>query len=94
MTAPALYRYVASYQELVDLVAFEIDKAATETVRAPPPTRCPRTTTPAGWWPRRPSSGCGRWPTPASSRLVFANPVADAACVRREMLTPGRAPAT
>ena len=30
VTAPALYRYVASYQELVDLVAFEIDKAATE----------------------------------------------------------------
>ena len=30
MTAPALYRYVASYQELVDLVAFEIDKSATE----------------------------------------------------------------
>ena len=29
LTAPALYRYVASYQELVDLVAFEIDKAAT-----------------------------------------------------------------
>ena len=34
MTAPALYRYVASYQELVDLVAFEIDKAATETFAA------------------------------------------------------------
>ena len=30
MTAPALYRYVANYQELVDLVAFEIDKAATD----------------------------------------------------------------
>src|SRR3954470_13914372 len=34
VTAPALYRYVASYQELVDLVAFEIDRAATETFRA------------------------------------------------------------
>ena len=34
MTAPALYRYVASYQELVDLVAFEIDKAATIGFRA------------------------------------------------------------
>ena len=34
MTAPALYRYVASHQELVELVAFEIDKAATETFAA------------------------------------------------------------
>ena len=34
MTAPALYRYVSSYQELIDLVAFEIDKAATETFAA------------------------------------------------------------
>ena len=33
LTAPALYRYVASYQELVDLVAYEIDKAATERFR-------------------------------------------------------------
>ena len=34
VTAPALYRYVASYQDLVDLVAYEIDRAATETFAA------------------------------------------------------------
>src|SRR3954463_9106862 len=34
MTAPALYRYVASYQELVDVVAYEIDKAGTERFAA------------------------------------------------------------
>ena len=34
VTPPALYRYVANYQELVDLVAFEIDKAATDRFRA------------------------------------------------------------
>ena len=34
MTAPGLYRYVANAQELVDLVAFELDKAATEEFAA------------------------------------------------------------
>ena len=67
MTAPALYRYVASYQELVDLVAFEIDKAATLTFAAAADAAARSTTAPAGWWPPRPSSGCGRWPTRASS---------------------------
>ena len=87
MTAPALYRYVASYQELVDLVAFEIDKAATETLRRRGRRAARgRPRRPAGRR-RSPSSGCGRWPTRASSRLAFANPIADAQCVRRELLT-------
>ena len=34
MTAPALYRYVANYQELIDLVAFELDRAATQEWQA------------------------------------------------------------
>ena len=86
MTAPALYRYVASYQELVDLVAFEIDKAATG--RSPrPPSGSPE------------DDYAGRlvlatvefrqWAlaNPREFALVFANPVADRRCVRRELLT-------
>jgi AcrR family transcriptional regulator len=34
MTAPALYRYVASYQELVELVAHAIDEETAELLRA------------------------------------------------------------
>ncbi len=86
MTAPALYRYVASYQELVDLVAFEVDKAATERFRAAAD--------------ELPDDDLGgrlvassvefrRWAlgSPREFGLVFANPVADAACIRREALT-------
>lgn len=86
VTAPALYRYVANYQELVDLVAFEIDKAATETFRAA-----------ADELPEDDPAGrllvsvteFRRWAiaNPREFGLVFANPIADAACVRREMLT-------
>ncbi|WP_435746912.1 TetR/AcrR family transcriptional regulator [Nocardioides sp. SYSU DS0663] len=86
MTAPALYRYVASYQELVDLVAFEVDKAATDRFRAA-----------ADELPDDDLGGrlvvaCTefrRWAleNPREFGLVFANPVADAACVRREALT-------
>ena len=86
ITAPALYRYVASYQELVDLVAFEVDKAATETFRAA-----------ADRLPEDDYAGrllaatteFRRWAlaNPREFGLVFANPIADAACVRREMLT-------
>ena len=48
MTAPALYRYVASYQDLVRIVAFEIDKARRRDRRGRA-TSCPRTTRrPAG----------------------------------------------
>jgi AcrR family transcriptional regulator len=85
MTAPALYRYVASYQELVDLVAFEIDKAATETFRAAASRAEPDD--PAGQL----LIACvafRRWAlaNPREFSLVFANPVADSACVRRELL--------
>jgi AcrR family transcriptional regulator len=86
MTAPALYRYVASYQELVDLVAFEIDRAATERFRAVADTLpeddvagrlCLAATEFRQW-----AHG-----SPREFGLVFANPVADSACVRREALT-------
>ena len=87
MTAPALYRYVASYQELVDLVAFEIDKAATEEFQAAAATQpdddpmaqliCA-------------SVAFRRWAlrdTPEFS-VVFANPVAESACHgRAEVIT-------
>lgn len=86
ITAPALYRYVANYQELVDLVAFEIDKAATEVFRAAADTL--------------PEDDLGgrllvsvtefrRWALahPREFGLVFANPIADPTCTRREMLT-------
>lgn len=86
MTAPALYRYVASYQELVDLVAFEIDKAATATFAAA-----------ADELPEDDHAGrlvvavteFRQWAltSPREFGLVFANPIADASCTRREMLT-------
>ena len=86
MTAPALYRYVSSYQDLVDLVAFEIDKAATETfVRA---ADSQPVDDPAGRLVCA-SVAFRQWAL-ANTRefsLVFANPVADASCVRRELLT-------
>jgi AcrR family transcriptional regulator len=86
MTAPALYRYVASYQELVDLVAYEIDRAATETFAAAadelpeddPAGRLMAAATEFRMW------ALG---SPREFSLVFANPVAEAGCVRRELLT-------
>jgi AcrR family transcriptional regulator len=86
MTPPALYRYVASYQELVDLVAFEIDRAATRLFAAAADTR-----------PADDAAGrlvCAsvefrQWAL-ANTReftLVFANPIADTSCVRRDLLT-------
>lgn len=86
LTAPALYRYVASYQELVDLVAFEIDKAATSTFAAAADElgeddhagRLVASVTEFRMWALA---------NPREFGLVFANPVADTACVRREMLT-------
>ncbi|WP_418057548.1 TetR/AcrR family transcriptional regulator [Pimelobacter simplex] len=86
MTAPALYRYVASYQQLVDLVAFELDKAATaEWEQAA--ARFPEDD-PAG----RLAVACVRFRHWALSRphqfaLVFANPIAEADTERRELLT-------
>lgn len=86
LTAPALYRYVGSYQELVDLVAFEIDKAATETFRAAADAR------PEGDYAGRLVASATEFrmwalANPREFGLVFANPVAEAQCVRREMLT-------
>jgi AcrR family transcriptional regulator len=86
VTAPALYRYVASYQELVDLVAYEIDKAATEGFAAAiealpaddPAGRLVLASTEFRLWALA---------NPREFSLVFANPIADAACVRRELLT-------
>lgn len=86
MTAPALYRYVANYQELVDLVAFELDKAATaqwqrDAERYPADDPAARLTV----------ACCSfrRWALakPAEFALVFANPVAANDSVRRELLT-------
>lgn len=86
MTAPALYRYVGSYQDLVDLVAFEIDKAATESFRTAA-ARC-GDDDPAG---RLVCAAVAfrRWAHahPREFSLVFANPVADGSCARRELLT-------
>ncbi len=86
LTAPALYRYVASYQELVDLVAFEIDRSATEEFRAAAATR-----------PEDDLAGqliCAtvafrRWALRdrAEFMVAFANPVAESNCIRRELLT-------
>ncbi|NYG54375.1 WHG domain-containing protein [Nocardioides perillae] len=86
MTAPALYRYVASYQELVDLVAFEVDRAATERLREAAerhPADDPAARLVAA------AVAFRRWALaePREFSLVFANPVADSACVRRELLT-------
>jgi AcrR family transcriptional regulator len=86
MTAPALYRYVTSYQDLVDLVAFEVDKAATETFRAAAETQ--PEDDPAGRLICA-SVAFRQWAlaNPREFGLVFANPVADASCVRREAVT-------
>jgi AcrR family transcriptional regulator len=86
MTPPALYRYVGSYQELVDLVAFEIDKAATEEFRAAaakqsaddPVAQLICAAVAFRRWALRDR---------AEFSLAFANPIADTACVRRELLT-------
>ena len=86
LTAPALYRYVKSYQELVDLVAFEIDKAATERFEAAAAAlpeddlagRLVASTVEFRQWALE---------NPREFGLAFANPIADANCIRREMLT-------
>ena len=86
MTAPALYRYVASYQELVDLVAYEIDQSATTTFAAAadalpahdPGGRLILAVTEFRMWALA---------HPREFALVFANPITDSACTRRELLT-------
>ena len=86
VTAPALYRYVASYQELVDLVAFEVDKAATETFAeaasaAPDDDPAARLVIAV--------VAFRRWAlaNPREFSLCFANPIADSNCLRRELVT-------
>lgn len=86
MTAPALYRYVASYQELVDLVAFEIDKAAALRFAAaadelPEDDHAGRLIASVTEFRMWALGNRGEF------TLAFANPVADAQCVRRELLT-------
>ncbi|MBF4163492.1 TetR/AcrR family transcriptional regulator [Nocardioides acrostichi] len=86
VTAPALYRYVASYQELVDLVAFEVDRLATEGFAAAADAL------PADDLAGRLVVGvCAfrRWAlsAPREFGMVFANPVAESPCTRRELLT-------
>lgn len=86
MTAPALYRYVASYQELVDLVAFEVDRQATGLFAAAAGRQ--GDDDPAAQLIAA-SVAFRRWAlgSPREFSLVFANPMADSACVRRELLT-------
>lgn len=86
MTAPALYRYVANYQELVDLVAFELDKRATAEWAAVA-ERIPADD-PAGRLTVA-TVGFRRWALskPREFALVFANPIAEGDLARRELLT-------
>lgn len=86
MTAPALYRYVSSYQDLVDLVAFEIDKAATlefAAAAAAHPADDPAAQLCAS------SAAFRQWALrePREFGLAFANPVAEASCTRRDLVT-------
>lgn len=85
MTAPALYRYVDNYQDLVDLVAFEIDKAATAEFAAFAERH------PASDPVARLTSACigfRHWALThrREFHLVFLNPFAEGS-QRRELLT-------
>lgn len=86
MTAPGLYRYVTSYQDLVDLVAFEIDKAATADFAAVAEKH------PADDPAARLAAACvgfRQWALahPREFHLCFLNPIADTSGDRRELLT-------
>ena len=86
MTAPALYRYVSSYQQLVDLVAFAIDRAAAELFAAAagrqpdddPAARLVAAATEFRMWAHA---------NPREFSLVFANPVAEPIGHRRDLVT-------
>ncbi len=83
MTAPALYRYVSSYQDLVELVAYDIDLDATRTLAAA------RDTHPADDPAAQIISAAiafRRWALDDKEEfsLVFANPVTASSCARRE----------
>ena len=85
MTAPALYRYVASYQELVDMVAYEIDKAATARF-AEAADRLPEDDYAGRLVASATEFRMWALGNPREFGLVFANPIADAGCIRREEL--------
>lgn len=86
MTAPALYRYLGNYQELVDLVAFEIDRSVTDryrdaTARFPdddPAAKLVVACVLFRNWGLAHRNEFG---------LVFANPVAATSYTRRELMT-------
>lgn len=86
LTAPALYRYVANYQQLVDLVAFEVDRAATaEWAEAAarfaaddPAARLVVAAVRFRHWALS---------KPREFALAFANPIAEADTERRDVLT-------
>jgi AcrR family transcriptional regulator len=86
LTAPALYRYVSSYQELVDLVAYEVDRAATDRFAAAADTR---PTDDFGGRLLLAVAEFRMWAlaNPHEFALVFANPIADTDGVRSEMHT-------
>src|SRR3954454_2482174 len=84
MTAPALYRYVSSYQDLVDLVAFEIDKAATVRFAAAADL-LPEDDYAGRLIASVPEFRMWALANPGEFTLAFANPIADAQCLRREL---------
>lgn len=89
MTAPALYRYVGSYQDLVDLVAFQIDSDATdrfaEAAAVQPADDVAAQLISAGIEFRA-------WAhdSKAEFSLVFANSVTEGSCIRREQIEQAR----
>lgn len=83
MTPPALYRYVSSYQDLVELVAFDIDTAATRLLAAArdsQPDDDPAAQIICA------AIAFRRWALADKEEfsLVFANPVTAASCHRHD----------
>lgn len=86
VTAPALYRYVTSYQDLLDLVAAEIDRATSAAINAAMAEH------PAGDPAARLIVAVvefRRWALANRGEfaLIFANPIAEQPSSRREMIT-------
>jgi len=83
LTAPALYRYVSSYQDLVELVAYDIDRDAAQTLaksRDSHPGDDPAAQIISA------AIAFRRWALGDKEEfsLVFANPVTASSCARRE----------
>lgn len=83
MTAPALYRYVSNYQDLVELVAYDIDVDATQTLaraRDSQPEDDPAAQIICA------AIAFRRWALGDKEEfsLVFANPVTASSCDRRD----------